>query len=121
MRTAGAARRLRWALQRVGGYAGACVGVLPCRMPRPPAFFGEPRPGSRGPRSEPMNTQGPLIASLLVAFATLLSGEAPAATFCVDSSDALTAALATAEANGEDNDIRLHTGVYDVPDAGFRI
>ena len=44
-----------------------------------------------------------------------------AATFCVDSSDALTAALATAEANGEDNDIRLRAGAYEVPDAGFHI
>jgi hypothetical protein len=68
-----------------------------------------------------MKTQGPFIASALVALAILSSTQAQAARFCVDSSDALTAALATAEANGEDNDIRLRTGAYAAPGAGFRI
>jgi len=68
-----------------------------------------------------MKTQGPFIASALLALATFSSIETNAATFCVDSSDALTAALATAEANGEDNDIRLRAGVYEVPDAAFHI
>jgi hypothetical protein len=68
-----------------------------------------------------MKTQGYVVASALLALAALSSIEAEAATFCVDSSDALTAALATAEANGEDNDIRLRTGVYATPDAGFHI
>jgi len=68
-----------------------------------------------------MKTQGPFIASALVALATFSSIEAKAATFCVASSDALTAALATAEGNGEDNDIRIRVGTYDVPDAGFHI
>lgn len=68
-----------------------------------------------------MKTQGPFIAVALAASASLFSFDAHAATFCVDSSDALAAALATSEANGEDNDIRIRTGAYDVPDAGFHI
>ena len=68
-----------------------------------------------------MKTQGPFIASALVALATVSSTEAKAATFCVASSDALTAALASAEGNGEDNDIRIRVGTYDAPDAGFHI
>jgi hypothetical protein len=68
-----------------------------------------------------MKTQGPFMAPALLALATFSSIETKAATFCVDSSDALAAALATAEANGEDNDIRLRAGVYDAPDAGFHI
>jgi hypothetical protein len=68
-----------------------------------------------------MKTPVSFIASALLALATLASMDAEAATFCVDSSDALTGALATAEANGEDNDIRLRTGMYAAPDAGFHI
>ena len=67
-----------------------------------------------------MKTQK-LLASALLALATLSSIHAPAATFCVDSADALATALASAEANGEDNDIRIRAGVYDAPDAGFHI
>ena len=67
-----------------------------------------------------MKTQN-LLASALLALATLSSIHAPAATFCVDSADALATALASAEANGEDNDIRIRAGVYDAPDAGFHI
>lgn len=65
--------------------------------------------------------QFPFVASALLALATLFSIEARAATFCVGSADELTAALANAEANGEDNDIRILTGVYAAPDAGFHI
>jgi len=68
-----------------------------------------------------MKAQGLFIASALLALAILLSIDAEAATFCVDSSDTLTGALATAEANGEDNDIRLRVGAYEAPDAGFHI
>ena len=68
-----------------------------------------------------MKTQSGVVAAALLALATLSSIDAEAATFCVGSSDALAAALATAETNGEDNDIRLRTGVYDAPDTGFRI
>jgi hypothetical protein len=68
-----------------------------------------------------MKMQFPHVALALLALTYLLSTGAQAATFCVGSPDALTAALATAEANGEDNDIRIRTGVYDVPDAGFHI
>ena len=67
-----------------------------------------------------MKTQG-FIAAALPALAALLSFETQAATFCVATPDALTAALATAQANGEDNDIRIRTGTYLVPDAGFHI
>ena len=65
-----------------------------------------------------MKTQHFVVALALAAVSSI---ESHAATFCVGSSDTLTAALATAEANGEDNDIRIRTGVYAVPDAGFRI
>ena len=58
---------------------------------------------------------GALLALLLTA------ADAHAATFCVGSASDLTAALATAEANGEDNIIWIRTGVYAVPDAGFHI
>lgn len=68
-----------------------------------------------------MKTQGSCAASALLTLATLFSVEAQAATFCVGSADALTAALAAAEANGEDNDIRLRAGAYEAPDAGFHI
>jgi hypothetical protein len=68
-----------------------------------------------------MKTQALFVASALLALATLSSIKARAATFCVNSSDALATALASAEANGEDNDIRIRTGVYDAPDAGFHI
>ena len=68
-----------------------------------------------------MKTRRLVIMPAFAALAIAVSIEADAATFCVDSSDAFTAALATAATNGEDNDIRLRTGVYDAPDAGFRI
>ena len=68
-----------------------------------------------------MKTQGRFIAPALLALATLFSVDAQAAMFCVGSADALTVALAAAEANGEDNDIRIRTGAYDAPDAGFHI
>lgn len=68
-----------------------------------------------------MKTPYPFVATALLALAMLSSIQTEAATFCVDSSDALAAALASAAANGEDNDIRLRTGVYAAPDAGFRI
>ncbi|HEX5122060.1 MAG TPA: choice-of-anchor Q domain-containing protein [Rhodanobacteraceae bacterium] len=68
-----------------------------------------------------MKTRGHSIAPVLLAAAMLFATSTHAATFCVGSSDALAAALATAEANGEDNDIRLRTGVYAAPDAGFHI
>ena len=62
-----------------------------------------------------------IFALALLALVALASIEARAATFCVDSSDDFTGALATAEDNGEDNDIRLRTGVYFAPDGGFHI
>ena len=68
-----------------------------------------------------MKTQSLFISPALLALAIPFSIPAEAATFCVASSDALSAALATAEANGEDNDIRIRVGAYDAPDAGFRI
>ena len=58
---------------------------------------------------------GALLALLLTA------ADARAATFCVGSPEELTAALAAAEANEEDNDIQIRTGVYAAPDAGFHI
>ena len=68
-----------------------------------------------------MKMQDLSVASALLALATLSPIGAQAATFCVDSSAALATALASAEANGEDNDVRVRTGVYDAPDAGFHI
>jgi hypothetical protein len=68
-----------------------------------------------------MKMHHPLIAIAMLAQASFLSIEAHAATFCVGSAEQLTAALASAAANGEDNDIRIRTGVYDAPDAGFHI
>jgi uncharacterized protein DUF5123 len=68
-----------------------------------------------------MKMQFPRVASALLALAPFFAIEAQAATFCVGSADALTAAFAAAEGNGEDNDIRIRTGVYEAPDAGFRI
>jgi hypothetical protein len=68
-----------------------------------------------------METQRSFFALALLAPATLFSIDAQAATFCVASSNGLTVALATAEANSEDNDIRIRVGAYDAPDAGFHI
>lgn len=62
-----------------------------------------------------------LFALAFLALIAVASIEARAATFCVDSSDAFAAALATAEANAEDNDVRLRTGLYVAPDGGFHI
>src|SRR5690242_1945476 len=62
-----------------------------------------------------------IFALALLALIALASIEARAATFCVGSSDDFAEALAGAEANGEDNDIRLRTGLYVVPDGGFHI
>ena len=62
-----------------------------------------------------------LLALSLLALLAFASIEARAATFCVDSSDDFVEALATAEDNGEDNDIRLRTGLYVAPDGGFHI
>src|SRR3569833_1348555 len=67
-----------------------------------------------------MNRPHHLPASLIALFLFVTIG-AEAATFCVDSADALTGALANAETNSEDNDIRLRVGTYDAPDAGFHI
>jgi hypothetical protein len=76
---------------------------------------------ARGPETEDMKMQSPFTAPALLALATLFSIDARSATFCVASSDALSAALATAEANGEDNEIRIRVGTYEAPDAGFHI
>lgn len=57
-----------------------------------------------------------LVASLFPA-----SGPAAAAVFCVGASAELEAALATAEVNGVDDDVRLRSGVYPTTSsAGFR-
>lgn len=76
---------------------------------------------ARGPENQNMKTQDSFIAPALLALAAFISVDAHAATFCVGSAEAFTAALATAEDNDEDNDIRIRTGVYDVPDGGFHI
>jgi hypothetical protein len=68
-----------------------------------------------------MKRQARFIAPALLALVPFVSTGACAATFCVDSSASLTAALASAEGNGEDNDILVHAGIYDVPDTGFHI
>jgi hypothetical protein len=68
-----------------------------------------------------MTITNTLTGALLALSASIAAAEVRAATFCVDSADALTAALAGAEANDEDNDIRIRTGVYDAPDAGWHI
>lgn len=62
-----------------------------------------------------------ILALALLGLFAVASFEARAATFCVDSSADFADALATAEENGEDNDIRVRTGVYVAPEAGFRI
>ena len=62
-----------------------------------------------------------LLALALLALIAIASIEARAATFCVDSADDFAEALATAEDNGEDNDLRLRTGLYVAPDGGFHI
>jgi hypothetical protein len=62
-----------------------------------------------------------ILALALLALIALASIEARAAAFCVDSAAGFAAALAAAEDNGEDNDIRLRTGLYLAPDGGFRI
>jgi hypothetical protein len=68
-----------------------------------------------------MKMQASFVVPALLAGAASFSPGSHAATFCANTGDALTAALATAEANGEDNDIRIRSGVYQVPDAGFHI
>ena len=55
------------------------------------------------------------IARLATALAVLLPGPALAALACVDTPAALAAALDGAEANGEDDDVRIVAGVYDLP------
>jgi len=62
-----------------------------------------------------------ILAFALLALIAFASIEARAATFCVNSSDDFADALAAAEGNGEDNDIRLRTGLYVAPDGGFHI
>lgn len=59
----------------------------------------------------------------LTVFSAALAccGTARSAVFCVDSESALTQALADAESNGEDNDIRLRAGVYLAPSEGWSI
>lgn len=68
-----------------------------------------------------MKLQASSIAPALLALSLLGSMDTKAATFCIDSPATLTAALASAEANGEDNEIRLRVGAYAAPDAGFHI
>ncbi|HEY6894256.1 MAG TPA: choice-of-anchor Q domain-containing protein [Rhodanobacteraceae bacterium] len=68
-----------------------------------------------------MKRQHSFVVPTLLAFATVFPLASAAATFCVGSADALSDALATAEANGEDNDIRVRVGVYQAPDAGFHV
>ncbi|MET0232649.1 MAG: choice-of-anchor Q domain-containing protein [Rhodanobacteraceae bacterium] len=68
-----------------------------------------------------MTLQARCIATVLFALASFVLNDACAATFCVDSSDHFAEALAAAEGNGEDNDVRLRTGLYVAPDGGFHI
>ena len=68
-----------------------------------------------------MKTQSSFVVPALLVLAAIFPRESHAATLCVGSADALTAALATAEANGEDNEIRIRAGVYEAPVAGFHI
>ena len=50
-----------------------------------------------------------------------MAGDAAAARFCVADAEGLTAALAAAAGNGEDNEILLRQGVYFAPAGGWRI
>jgi hypothetical protein len=68
-----------------------------------------------------MTLQARFFALALLGLAALAMIDARAATFCVHSSGDLADALAAAEDNGEDNDIRVRTGVYVAPDGGFHI
>ncbi|MEZ5443275.1 MAG: choice-of-anchor Q domain-containing protein [Lysobacterales bacterium] len=49
-----------------------------------------------------------------------LSSAASAATFCVSTSNELVTALAAAETNNQDDEIRLRAGTYSAPSGGFR-
>src|SRR4051812_15225881 len=84
-------------------------------------FLPNRRLALRGPEIGPMKMQASFAVPALLAIAVFSSPGSHAATLCVATADALTAALATAEANGEDNDIRIRAGVYEAPDAGFHI
>lgn len=55
------------------------------------------------------------IACLAIVLATLLPHAARAALVCVDTPAALATALESAEANGEDDDIRIVAGSYALP------
>jgi hypothetical protein len=68
-----------------------------------------------------MKTQSVPLTLALVVTEAFVPRAAPAATFCVGTPVALTAALAAAETNGEDNDVRIRAGVYEAPAAGFHI
>lgn len=50
-----------------------------------------------------------------------MAGDAVAARFCVADAEGLTAALAAAAGNGEDNEILLRQGIYFAPAGGWRI
>ena len=56
---------------------------------------------------------------LLTCFSVFLGINAHAATFCVSDSNDLLIALATAETNGEDDEIRLLSNVYNNASSGF--
>ena len=54
------------------------------------------------------------------ALLLMLSSAASAATFCVSTSNELVTALAAAETNNQDDEIRLRAGTYSAPSGGFR-
>lgn len=49
----------------------------------------------------------------------LICGNASAATFCVSTSEQLQNALATAQGNGQSDDVRVRTGTFVAPGGGF--
>lgn len=59
----------------------------------------------------------PLALALAAGLAVLLGGPVQAATWCVDTAIELTAVISSAEANGEDDEIRLVGGTYASPTA----
>ena len=55
-----------------------------------------------------------------LALAALATNTGIAATFCADTAAQLQAILTIAQANGEDDEVRIHSGTYEAPHLGFR-